>query len=336
MSQCFVATVSFRYVLVASLLVLCCAADDNAPPCPNESKGYLAPICCPSWHPAGDLIVFDLVPLISTDFPNGSQCPGNQVLDWVNMGLYGYSCSTHEIKKMAPWTVFRPFWSPAGDRLVFDNASDIYTAGFDGTDIDTLDIRRLTFNGSNTNPVWSPDGRSIAYMRMVACPQNTPAIDSTSCGTLLMGPDGTMKRKIAQGGYPSWFPDSRRLTYVGLWENFFTIDLVDSTVIKLTNFKQGQNIRNSGVSVSPDGNTIAFVSDQGAGYATLWAVNPDGTRLRRINSDGILSEISWSQDSRTIAYVRYRANDWSAENGALWVVNIETGQKQLITNGKLP
>ena len=63
---------------------------------------------------------------------------------------------------------------------------------------------------------------------------------------------------------------------------------------------------------SPDGGTIAFASTRGAAggvlKAELYALNADGTGLRRVTtSGGSVSTYSWSPDGRSLAYQRVRA-----------------------------
>jgi Tol biopolymer transport system component len=62
------------------------------------------------------------------------------------------------------WRGRSPDWSPRGDRLVFIRDVDVYEALFvvnaDGSGLQRLHVTR----GSFDSPVWSPDGRSIAFL----------------------------------------------------------------------------------------------------------------------------------------------------------------------------
>lgn len=90
-----------------------------------------------------------------------------------------------------------PAWSPRGDRIAFVAMDDgknlnIYTVAPDGSG-----AVRLTSGGSNENPVWSPDGRFIAF-------------SSTRAGAAdiyVMRADGTQVRRLTWSGgntMPSW------------------------------------------------------------------------------------------------------------------------------------
>jgi len=59
--------------------------------------------------------------------------------------------------------------------------------------------------------------------------------------------------------------------------------------------------------ISPDGTTIAFMSDLGGGGDyELYVINPDGTGLKRLTDDGVAGRyLYFSPDSKTIFYQKY-------------------------------
>ena len=108
-------------------------------------------------------------------------------------------------------------WSPDGRRIAFSrprcrtgprpcyhSPADIYVMNADGSG-----TRKLTHDARfNAEPVWSPDGRKIAFR-------------STRNGNreiYVMNADGSGKRNLtrnpAQDYRPSWSPDGRRIAFV--------------------------------------------------------------------------------------------------------------------------
>ena len=55
---------------------------------------------------------------------------------------------------------FGPLWSPRGDRIAFSDGSRIEVVPAAGGA-----VRRLTRGPNDTSPAWSPDGRTIAFVR---------------------------------------------------------------------------------------------------------------------------------------------------------------------------
>ena len=105
------------------------------------------------------------------------------------------------------WT---PRWSPDGTKLVFettrnDNAvthrpggyRDIYAMDSDGQN-----QINLTTNTFGHHPMWSPDGKLIAYM---------------AHGIMVMKADGSDKRNVSQGktrdSEPAWSPDGQWIAF---------------------------------------------------------------------------------------------------------------------------
>ncbi len=123
----------------------------------------------------------------------------------------------------------------------------------------------LTRKGYQTlSPVYSPDGRSIAYLE---------ANGDEFPGIYLMNADGTGDRKIAEnvfptsasGMRPAWSPDGSRLYYTkmevvrntNLYDDLFSFDLKKEKEVRLT-----RNLRARDPHVSPDGTKLVFVANR--------------------------------------------------------------------------
>jgi TolB protein len=108
-----------------------------------------------------------------------------------------------------------PNLSPDGTRLLFQSnrggRQAIWTAGADGGD------PRLLFDGGGlgerpATPVWSPDGRTIAFAMAPA-----GAADPEESEIYVMRPDGTEVRRLTAApgddSHPHWSADGRRLYF---------------------------------------------------------------------------------------------------------------------------
>ena len=105
-----------------------------------------------------------------------------------------------------------PSWSPNGQQIAFashrDGVFQIYSMNADGSN-----LKRLTkHNAEDSNPVWAPDGRSIAYIS---------ATGDDRRGLFLMGPDGSDPHGIAHAKqqdfcFLSWSPDGSRIIFSSL------------------------------------------------------------------------------------------------------------------------
>ena len=114
----------------------------------------------------------------------------------------------------------------------------------------------------STNPVWSPDGRLIAYQ----CYEDGPHISSFEFG-------------IAQ--------------YTGDAAEICVMDIKGQNKTRLTH--------NSTADVSPiwspDGHQIAFIGSDG-----LYVINSDGTNLRHLVENRWITSAAWSPDGRRLAF----------------------------------
>jgi Tol biopolymer transport system component len=159
---------------------------------------------------------------------------------------------------------------------------EIYSVRADGSRLGQLTRNRL----EDTAPLFSPDGRRIAFSR---------AVDEYSPQRLwLMNADGGGQRKLAEdASNTAWSPDSRRLAYVhsgrGGTEPLLIADVDSSRRITV----RGSNF---GPTWSPDGTQLAFwhnddlavVGSDGRGLRTIRRNVPSsGARLTWLPSDEI-------------------------------------------------
>ncbi|MDE2751085.1 MAG: prolyl oligopeptidase family serine peptidase [Gemmatimonadota bacterium] len=160
----------------------------------------------------------------------------------------------------------------------------------------------------------SPDGRYVAVSAMG--PQGSgiylvpTAAHAPTTGTFW-----------AEGGSPSWFPNSDRIVFrrgADLW----TIAIGSSEPAQITSDDENERAPR----VSPDSNLVAFYSGR-SGYQDIWVVPADGSaEPRQVTFDAFAPDDfrwspAWSPDSRRIAYVSNTADYWHDD---IWVVDIET------------
>ena len=108
--------------------------------------------------------------------------------------------------------------SPDGKRIAFDSDRDgeraVYVADADGRD-----VQRVSGEGFAAVPSWSPDGRTIAFVR--AEPDRparlAPAVERVWNLWTADLATGVMRRltshRVGQPWGGSWFPDGRRIAY---------------------------------------------------------------------------------------------------------------------------
>jgi Tol biopolymer transport system component len=165
--------------------------------------------------------------------------------------------------------------------------------------VDGGGLRRLTAvtDMSETYPEWSPDGRSIAFSRIVNDHSSVFVVSA------LGGPE----QLIAEHGEnPTWLPDSKSLVmkrcpdgHCGLFHQV----LETGAGRQLTQAPDGFADRHP--KVSPDGKTLAFERD-GSGRSGLFLVPMSGGSPTQIGewSSGFLGGLSWTPDGREILFAR--------------------------------
>jgi dipeptidyl aminopeptidase/acylaminoacyl peptidase len=140
----------------------------------------------PAWAPAGKLLAYKGFPGIHVIRPDGR---GDRQL---TRGAFDGS----------------PSWSPDGGYLVFTRRAGALTGAIYVVRADGTQLRQLTPRVGN-HPVWSPDGRQIAF----------DAFDPQSEGDAIyvIDVDGTHEHRVASSSSafsPEWSPSSAQLAFV--------------------------------------------------------------------------------------------------------------------------
>ena len=236
-------------------------------------------------------------------------------------------------------------WSPDGTRIAFvsnrtgrkDSESGVeargpfglYTMAADGSD-----IRRVAPGNriaADSPPVWSPDGRMLAFMaREPDSPdgawnhpdtgQDYPVKDVL----YTVGAEGPGLTRLGEtfGGLPGWSPDGSRIAFVGIdgdAQAVVTMDPDGSNVTKVLEHSDLFTSSFGDVSWSPDGTRILIsgllVLNAGA---SISVVNADGSDPRHLLTMpyGATLElgVSWSPDGSRIAVL---SRDPGFTDGAL-------------------
>jgi TolB protein len=166
--------------------------------------------------------------------------------------------------------------SDVANQVVGRDSAGVVTTGIDVYVMspDGGHKRRLTHDGHDGEPRWSPDGRRIVFVhggcRTTAC---SPA---TRSALWVMNAGASGQRRLTSGrdvdGDPRWSPDGRWIAFT------------------------------RGTSCMDDGCKL-----------DIWLIRPDGAAARQLTRDGRSAEPTWSPDGRKIAFVRLNTDDSRAD-----------------------
>ncbi len=222
-------------------------------------------------------------------------------------------------------------WSPDGRWLAFtgvvsrrakggDQATDLFVVRANGSG-----LRRLTRTGSASDPVWSPDGRTVVFAELTHV-GDPNVVTSFAAPLMSVDRDGTHLHKLTplvqgQADRPGSFsPDGTQLVFTRVNVSALASGGGVQTSIEVVG-SDGSGVHQlladaSSPSYSPDGRQIAFVSnrdrdgtirtgeDESEYASELYVMNADGTGVDRLTHSSALSELAptWSPDGSRIAY----------------------------------
>ena len=164
-------------------------------------------------------------------------------------------------------------------------------------DDDGTNVQRLT-EGSGWWPVWSPNGKQIAFMR-----DTTKPGQGQKAAIFIINSDGTEEHQLTGGdrleGFPTWSPDGKLVAFDSSVErtDIWTINIETMELRRLT---RTENLTTE-PSWSPNGKYIAYregfeiylMRADGSGHHEFWP------------GKGIYGRESprWSVDSQSLLYI---------------------------------
>jgi TolB protein len=193
-----------------------------------------------------------------------------------------------------------PAFSPDGTRLAagmnLGGTRALVAMNADGTERTTL-VQREGL--SAFAPVWSPDGKQIAFSLGVYF--RAPGRPRAEVG--IINADGTGLRSLvaddANNGFPSWSPDGSRIVYKK--DNHLVILTLATGASK--NLTEPGPQHDNFPQWSPKGDSIMFTSDRdGDEDFRLYLIRPDGTGLRKLTDSPGDAHSIWSTDGEWIVF----------------------------------
>lgn len=211
--------------------------------------------------------------------------------------------------------------SPDGTRLAFVRTvagkAAIFVANPDGSN-----ARQLSHGVWDNNPIWSPDGKWIAYQA------EDPQFD-----IMVVSADSGAPRQLTSGPATdaprNWLPDGSAVIFGRTGDGddqTLVVPLDGGPVRRLAAEVKG----NQHANLAPDGVKIGYDVHAGGGEATVWVQDSAGAAPRQLtteNLENINAAYLWSPDSRYIAYLSRRTG-----TSDIWIVDVTTGEQRQLTN----
>ena len=151
-----------------------------------------------------------------------------------------------------------PEWMPDGKSILYCTDDDLHPPQKNAAEIYRIDvatgrIATVIGGGVNTYPVPSPDGRRIAFRKML----------DTNSEVFVANIDGTGVTNLTNNptfeGWPAWSPDGKRIAFAGNRNGVYQVFVMnaDGSDVKLVANTEG---RATAPKWSPDGKLIYFTN----------------------------------------------------------------------------
>jgi Tol biopolymer transport system component len=202
---------------------------------------------------------------------------------------------------------------------------------------------RLTADGCNAHPRWSPSGEWIAFLKV-------PGRRSDAGEQLwVMARDGSQARQLAENADSAWSP--RRDTLASArGEDLCLAEPPDWRGRALPRSTGLVRASLEGPAWSPDGRWLAFLAEIRRGETdpsdfpdysrAIWRCRADGSQARQLScshgDENAPTDLRWSPDGRRIlfwALICGRASSVNADGVPLYDVPVNGGRPRLLSRG---
>lgn len=246
--------------------------------------------------------------------------------------------------KLAPFTTYpglemAPALSPDGERVAFvwngargDNF-DIYVKPVAGqTDGDEAPLRLTTDARRDGDPVWSPDGREIAFLRRSAEGSDFFAVPAQG-GPERRLAEASSLRHEGWGRNLDWSPDGKSFVIVDKNSpsepfSLFLISTKHGSRQRLTS-PPATCVGDVHPAFSPDGQAVAFMRSCSNAVYDIHLVPVRGGEPSRLTHDNVtITGLAWTPDGREIIFSSNREGGFR-----LWRVAAPSGEPQPLLSG---
>jgi dipeptidyl aminopeptidase/acylaminoacyl peptidase len=211
-------------------------------------------------------------------------------------------------------------------RIAYIHQGDIWVMRTDGTRRE-----RMTTSGDCSQPTWSPNGRSIAYVRAFSGRKHIWVLDLAQRSAQRITPKG--------GNYecPRWSPDGTWLAYL-VWDEAQSAQIASGSLVKLSinGGKQlaliSHMIAGGELAWSPDGQKILF-SEGGENQRLIMADAVNGGRLGSpvykhpmTSTSSAFKGLHWVEGGATALFVETPMDLTHVDSYAVKRLDLSTGK----------
>jgi Tol biopolymer transport system component len=167
--------------------------------------------------------------------------------------------------------------------------------------------------GNDICPVWSPDGSTLAFLRVTDDGEAYFAIPAAGGAERKFADTDALEDSATIRGSVSWMRDGKSLAVVRSENNkppaIFIVPLDGGAPRRVTDPPAGAP-GDSNPSVSPDGQTIAFVRSAAGETGDVWLCDTKGGTLRQLTFDSRPTRgVAWTPDGHDLIYASTRFNN---------------------------
>jgi len=177
-------------------------------------------------------------------------------------------------------------------------------------------------NYSDTNPVWSPDGKQIAFISSRDGDNDIYVMDADGSNLINLTADpspllASLLYMIDKGNdaWPAWSPDGSQIVFSSARDNIMMRSVDLNLYLMETDGSSVRNLTYTGddegvASWSPTGKELVFAHVQGD-YVNLFKITADASQVTQLTDSKFSNNYpAWSPDGRQIAFESDQDGDY--------------------------